>query len=82
MVRKYADQKLIYRSPTGARNMRAKVSISAREGLGTMMNCTNFKSKWLRSSWKKAKVQYLNTPCASENHFRIYCICIKGRAMC
>ncbi len=81
MLENNLDQDLIHRSPIRARNTRTRASITAGEGIHAIMNHPYFTSKWLRSSWKKAKDKYHKTPCACGNHWT-HCICDKGKAMC
>ena len=82
MLENNLDQGFNNRSPIRAKNTRARASISAGEGTHAIMNRPYFTSKWLGSSWKKAKDKYHKTPCACGNRCRTHCLCDKGKAMC
>ena len=67
MLENNLDNELIHRSPIRARNTRARLSVSSGEGEHGLVNRPYFTSKWLGSSWKKAKDKYHKTPCACGN---------------
>jgi hypothetical protein len=82
MLENNLDNELIHRSPIRARNTRARMSMSSGEGEHGLVNRPYFTSKWLGSSWKKAKDKYHKTPCTCGNRCRTYCRCNKGVTMC
>ena len=67
MLENSLDDELTPRSPLTAMNMRARLSVYFGKGEHGLVNRPYFTSKWLGSSWKKAKDKYHKTLCTCGN---------------